>query len=74
MILVSAYSAWYHCANRVDSTLLVVPDVDAWKGTVVEEVVFCFHFRIVSLGVSNPLGECRCNTSRVLLAWGGVHI
>ena len=52
-----------------ESTLLVVPDVDGWKGSVVEEEVFYFYFCVVGLGVSNSLGECRLNASLAALSF-----
>ena len=54
----------------MESTLLDVPNVDAWKGCVVEEVVFYFHFHVVGLDVSNSLGECRLNAALATLSLG----
>ena len=50
--------------------LLIVPDVDAWKGSDVDEVVFYFHFRIVGLDLSSSLVECRLNATCVALSLG----
>ena len=53
-----------------ESTLLFVPDVDAWKGYGVEDEVFCFHFHVVGLGVSSSVGERRLNADLATLSLG----
>ena len=50
--------------------LLVVPDVDASKVSVIEEVFFYFHFRVVGLDLSSSLVDGRLNAARATLSLG----